>query len=90
VQIHVLDREAFQPVRSGMHLLAGCIALAPEKFAFLEHSWEGRPCHMDLLAGSACIREHLSANKPVEDLLATWKPAEEQFAALRTPYLLYE
>jgi len=102
VQVHVLDREAFQPVISGLRLMAGCRALAPDQFAFLEHSWEGRPCHMDLLAGSQHPREHLARDKAVEELppmwqpaamrqpAAMWQPAEEQFAALRTPYLLYE
>ncbi len=90
VQMHVLDREAFQPVITGLHLLAGCQVLAPDHFAFLQESWEGRPCHMDLLAGSAHIREHLAARKPVEDLLAEWKPVENAFANVRAFYLLYK
>ena len=90
VQLHVLDREAFQPVISGLHLLAGCMALAPEHFAFLDPGGEGQPRHMDLLGGSAGIREQIRFQKPVEALPATWKPFEEQFAALRTAYLLYK
>jgi beta-N-acetylhexosaminidase len=89
VQLHVLDREAFRPVITGLYLVAGCQALAPDHFAFLEHSWEGHPCHMDLLAGSAHIREHITLRHPVASLLEEWRPFEDQFAVLRKPYLLY-
>ncbi len=90
VQLHVLNREAFRPVVTGLHLVAGCQALAPDHFAFLEHSWEGRPCHMDLLAGSAHIREHITLRHLVESLPAEWKLDEDRFAVLRKPYLLYK
>ncbi len=90
VQLHVLDRETFQPVISGLHLMASCRALDPDRFAFLSHSWEGQPCQMDLLTGSPSIREQLTLEKPVDHLLAQWKPVKEQFATLRTPYLLYQ
>jgi uncharacterized protein YbbC (DUF1343 family) len=90
VQVHVLDRAAYQPVATGLHLVAGFIAAGGPDFAFLETSWEARPSQMDLLTGSPTIREHLSARQPVEALLAGWNQTREQFAALREPYLLYD
>ena len=90
VQVHVLDRAAFRPVATGLHLIAGCIAEGGDDFAFLDYSWEARPCQMDLLTGSPAIREHLAARRPVEDLLAGWDAVREEFAAWRAPYLLYD
>jgi uncharacterized protein YbbC (DUF1343 family) len=89
VQVHVLDRNVFQPVAAGLHLIAGCISAGPE-FAFLDYSWEANPCHMDLLAGSPKIREHLAARQPVDALLAGWEQVCQQFTAMRKPYLLYD
>jgi uncharacterized protein YbbC (DUF1343 family) len=90
VQVHVLDRDHFRPTATGLHLMAACREMNPEKFAFQESSWEGRPSQMDLLTGSPHIREHLAAGRPVADLLAGWPAVESRFAELRKPYLLYE
>jgi uncharacterized protein YbbC (DUF1343 family) len=90
VQVHVTDREAFLPVRTGLHVLEACRALALDEFAFLSTGVEGRPPHMDLLAGSARIREHLLAGQPLEALFAGWPAVREAFQAACAPYLLYD
>ncbi len=89
VQVHVVDRSVFEPLRVGLHLLAACRQLAPEEFTFLPAGpTEGHP-HFDLLAGSSKLREHLQAYGPVDDLVATWAPDLNRFAKTRQPYLLY-
>jgi len=88
-QVHVTDRRAFRPVTTGLHVIAACRAQAPERFGFLESSWEGRPPHFDLLTGVAAIREALAASKPVDEIVAPWAEIEAGFAEKRRPYLLY-
>ena len=43
VQVHVLDRQAFRPVETGVYLLATIQRLYPGDFRWLLSSWEGRP-----------------------------------------------
>jgi len=89
VQAHVTDCDALQPVAMGVHLLAACRAIAPDEFAFLPSSWEGRPPHLDLLVGSARIREGLTAGVPVDELTAEWIAIAAAWIEKRRPYLLY-
>ncbi|HHY58885.1 MAG TPA: DUF1343 domain-containing protein [Chloroflexi bacterium] len=90
VQVHVMDRNAMHAVITGLHVIAACRAQAPECFAFLESSWEGRPPHFDLLAGDATLREGLALGYDVATLTAHWGAQEAAFRARRAPYLLYD
>jgi len=89
VQAHVIDRAAFRPVITGLHVIAACRAQAPERFEFLKSSWEGHPPHFDLLTGIAAIREGLAAGRAVDELAASWPKIEAEFEDKRRPYLLY-
>lgn len=89
VQVHVVERGAFQALRAGLHLVAACREQAPGAFEFLADSVEGRLPHFDLLAGSARAREHLQRSAAVDELVRSWAGDEETFAHLREPYLLY-
>jgi len=89
VQVHVLDREAFRPVRTGLSLLATARQLAPAHFAWLPSSWEGRPPHLDLLAGSDDVRTSLDAGHDVTALEQTWAAGLSQFEAERQSCFLY-
>ncbi len=90
VQVHVTDRRAFRPVETGLHVVAACRTLAPERFEFLASSWEGRPPHFDLLTGDAAIREGLAAGASVADLVSGWPAIAAAFEQARRPHLLYE
>ena len=90
VQVHVLDRRSLSAVTAGLHVIAACRAQNPERFAFLESSWEGRPPHFDLLAGNAALREGLSLGYDVAGLTADWARYEADFRARRAPHLIYE
>jgi uncharacterized protein YbbC (DUF1343 family) len=89
VQVHVTDRRRLRAVEVGLHVVAACMAQAPDAFAFLESSWEGSAPQFDLLAGSPKLREGLVAGVPVADLAAAWQDELNAFAAIRQGYLLY-
>lgn len=89
VQVHVFDREALRPIALGLHVLAACMQAAPDHFMFLSSSWEGRPPHIDLLAGSESARSHLLARQPIADLEASWAAGIAHFKRACQPYLLY-
>lgn len=90
VQVHVMDREIYQPVRAGLEMVAACRRIAPRDFEFLDTSWEGPHPQFDLLAGYARIREGILAGAPVRELVQDWLQEEEEFLLQRNPYLLYD
>jgi uncharacterized protein YbbC (DUF1343 family) len=91
LQVHVLDREAFQPVRTGLAVLAALRDLAREAFAWRREVYEfvaDRPA-IDLLFGSDRERAALEAGQTAADIARAWEAEEEAFRARRKPFLLY-
>jgi len=90
VQLHVIDRDAFLPVRTGLALVKAIHDLYPERFRFLEGDAQnqGRP-FFDLLAGNGWIRQAILAGEPLEAIEARWQPGLRHFEELRRPYLIY-
>ena len=89
VQVHVADRETFRPVTMGLHLLAALKALYPAHFAWQKQSQEGAHPHIDLLMGTDRVRKALDGDIEVDDIIASWKDALDQFADASHPYQLY-
>lgn len=85
VQIHVLDEEAFRPVRTGIALLQAIHALYPEKMEFLP----GQPPFFDKLAGNGWLRKAIEDGEPLSDIEARWQPGLQRFMDVRKRYLLY-
>lgn len=90
VFVHVMDREAFRPLRAGLHVVAAIRSLWPTDFAWLQSSWEGRPAHFDLLIGNGWVREQIDAGHPVDPIVASWQQELVRFEERRRQYLLYE
>jgi uncharacterized protein YbbC (DUF1343 family) len=92
VQLHVTDRNAFQPVRTSLALLAAMREMSGEKFKWRTEVYEfvTDPIAIDLLFGSDRERKHLEAGKPVTELDAAWRKEEESFAHRRHTVLLYD
>lgn len=90
-QIHVTARTEFEPVKAGVALMRECYALDPARFLWRPPPYEYEPDKMpiDILAGSAELREQIEAQVPLEDIAAGWRSGEAEFAATIRPYLLY-
>lgn len=91
VEIVVTDRRALRPYRFGVHLLAALAEVAPDAFAWRSEEYEfvtDVPA-IDLLAGSAALREAIDAGSGLEDWMAGWPADEAAFRAERRPALLY-
>ena len=87
IQVHVLDRRIFQPVRTGLEALAAIKRLWPQEFAW--HIPQSGIHNFDRLAGTNQMRLELDAGTPVSELLASWEPELQKFDKLRKNYLLY-
>jgi uncharacterized protein YbbC (DUF1343 family) len=83
VQLHVTDRAAFQPVRTGLAVLAVLRELSGTRFAWRTEEYEfvsDRPA-IDLLFGSSRERLALEAGTPWREVARAWEPEERAFAA---------
>jgi uncharacterized protein YbbC (DUF1343 family) len=89
-QIHVLDREAFRPVLTGVALVAAFHAADPEHFRWRDppYEYEHEKLPFDILAGSSELRHQIEAGATAEDIARSWEPAVADFATIRREYLL--
>jgi uncharacterized protein YbbC (DUF1343 family) len=90
-QIHVTDRAAFKPVLTGVALAAMFHKTNPTKFAWRQppYEYEHDKMPIDILAGSAVLREQIEAGEPASKIALGWKDDEAAFRRLRQEYLLY-
>ena len=90
VQLHVTDRELFEPVRTGLALVKAIHDQHPDSFRFLagDPANQGRP-FFDLLAGNAWIRQAILAGESLQSIEARWQPELQRFEQLRVRYLIY-
>ena len=82
VQIHILDRNTFQPLATVLHLLTEVRTLHPEQLR-----WNTE--FLDRLVGNSWIREALSEGRRAEEIIARWQAELERFKEVREKYLLY-
>ena len=90
-QIHVTDREAFEPVKAGVAVIRECYGSSRDAFAWRDppYEYEHDKMPIDILAGSPALRQQIEQDMPLEDIAASWDHGVAEFAALRRPYLLY-
>ncbi|GGP49797.1 exo-beta-N-acetylmuramidase NamZ family protein [Streptomyces melanogenes] len=82
VQLHVHDREAYDPVRTGVALLVTA------KKAWSGFAW--RPDHwIDKLTGSAAVRTLIDAGAGTDEVVGAWQTGLTAFRATRARHLLY-
>ncbi len=90
-QLHVTDRDAFRPVRTGLAVLATMREMSGTRFAWRTDEYEfvsDRPA-IDLLFGSDRERLALEAGRSWREIAAAWEREEAAFRARREP-LMYE
>ena len=82
VQIHVHDRAAYDPVRTGIGLLVTAKRVW-SGFAWRSDNW------IDKLTGSTQVRTAIDAGAGVDDVVAGWREELAAFRRIRKEYLLY-
>jgi uncharacterized protein YbbC (DUF1343 family) len=81
VQVHILERNALQPVTMALNLIAVAWQMANQ-------AWVWNP-HFDRLAGGSDVRSALEAGASVTEITARWTESISQFVNQREKYLLY-
>ena len=91
IQIHVLDRRAFRPFRTGLALLKVYRELGGEQFQWknppFEYEYEKLP--FDILCGTDKIRKQMEADASLKEIEHSWKDELQKFRKVRQKYLLY-
>jgi uncharacterized protein YbbC (DUF1343 family) len=91
VQIHVTDRERFEPVITGIATVKVAHDLYPAKFRWkeppYEYVYDRNP--FDVVAGTSSIREDIERGFSLETIQSGWREELEVFKRVRENYLLY-
>ncbi|MFF4188358.1 exo-beta-N-acetylmuramidase NamZ domain-containing protein [Streptomyces sp. NPDC001691] len=82
VQLHVHDRESYDPVRTGITLLVTAKRVW-SGFAWRADHW------IDHLTGSALVRTMVDAGAGPDEIVAAWQPGLAAFRDVRRKYLMY-
>jgi uncharacterized protein YbbC (DUF1343 family) len=90
-QIHVVHRDEFRPVLTGVALIDMFRRFDPGRFAWRPppYEYEHHKAPIDILAGADVLRRQIETGTPLRAIVASWRADEENFARLRRPYLLY-
>ncbi|MEU1011540.1 DUF1343 domain-containing protein [Streptomyces sp. NPDC005890] len=83
VQLHVTDRAAYDPVRTGIALLVTARKVW-SGFAWRSDNW------IDKLTGSARVRTMIDAGAGTDEVTGAWQEELAAFRRVRKEYLLYK
>lgn len=91
VQLHVLDRETFEPVKTGIAMIKTAYDLYPNDFRWkeppYEYVYDKNP--FDVICGSDHIRKALEQKTELNQIANDWHEELTRFAETRREYLLY-
>ena len=91
LQLHVTDASAYEPVRTGIHVLAALLRNVDEVDwrEGEDCSTEEDVCWIDKLSGTKRTRAMLEAGDSPESIVAAWEREAQRFSATTRSYRLY-
>jgi len=91
VQIHVRDRESFEPYLTGIAVISTAQALYPECFEWRDppYEYEREKLPIEILCGGAEIPNMIRRQAPLDLVRQSWQSDVSGFLRQRQPYLLY-
>jgi uncharacterized protein YbbC (DUF1343 family) len=92
IQHHVIDRNAFKPVITGVTVISAIRRLYPDRFEWkqppYEYVYDKLP--FDVINGSSRLREQIEAGTPLAEIEGSWRDGLSEFAEGRETCLLYD
>jgi len=89
VQVHVVDREIFKPVETGLHMVEAIRRLYPDQFQWRQPQSERTQLLFDRLMGTDKVRLELDRDMTVSEIIGGWQEELSAFMEIRKEYLLY-
>lgn len=91
VQLHVLERDTFEPVIAGVAVVKTAFDMYGDQFRWkdppYEYEYDRNP--FDLIAGTTAVREAIERGDPVKAIEESWRAPLKDFGLLRERFLLY-
>jgi uncharacterized protein YbbC (DUF1343 family) len=91
VQIHVIDRQSFEPVVAGVAMVKLAYDMYTDDFLWkntpYEYVYDKNP--FDVISGTNQIREAIEQGSGLNEIQDSWKAPLAEFRAVREKYLLY-
>ena len=91
VQIHVLDRQTFEPVITGVAIVKTAFDMYGGQFRWkdppYEYEYERNP--FDIISGTPKLREAIERGDSLDDIQESWQLPLSEFMELRERFLLY-
>jgi uncharacterized protein YbbC (DUF1343 family) len=91
VQIHVTNRETFQPALSGIAVVKTAFDMYGDGFKWknppYEYEYDKNP--FDVIAGTSKVREAIERGDSLESIKESWQAPLAEFSRLRGDFLLY-
>ena len=91
VQIHLTDREAFEPVTAGIAIVKTAFDMYRDDFRWknppYEYEYDRNP--FDLISGTSKVREAIERGDSLETIRASWEAPLMEFLPRREQFLLY-
>jgi uncharacterized protein YbbC (DUF1343 family) len=91
IQIHVINRNLFRPVKTGFVLLKTLHDMYPQNFKWRNppYEYEYKKLPIDIIWGTNKIRKAIENNQSVSEIENSWKKDLEKFKKIRSKYLIY-
>ena len=91
IQIHVTDRELFEPVIAGIAIVKSAFDMYGDQFRWkgppYEYEYDRNP--FDLISGTSKVREAIERGDSLGTIRDSWADPLEEFGRLRQRFLLY-
>lgn len=91
IQIHVTDREVFEPVIAGIAIVKSAFDMYGDDFRWkeppYEYEYDRNP--FDLISGTSKVREAIERGDSLNAIRASWESPLVEFDRLREHFLLY-
>jgi uncharacterized protein YbbC (DUF1343 family) len=91
VQLHVTDREVFEPYLTGIALISAARTLYPDSFQWRDppYEYELEKMPIEILSGSRDLSRMIENNTSLISIKESWQEDLSSFSRRRKSYLLY-
>jgi len=89
VQVHVLNRDIYMPVKTALQMIASAYNLWSEDFEWRSVEEGEQPYYFDLLAGTDSVMKAITRGVSIDEIVESWQDDLESFMEQRNRYLLY-
>jgi uncharacterized protein YbbC (DUF1343 family) len=92
IQLHVRDRDCFEPYLTGIKVISTIRSLYPESFSWRQppYEYEYEKLPIEILCGGRKVPDLIEREAAPAEIRESWREDVASFCRLRAPYLLYE